>query len=94
MIADANLHWARARGGGGTGVLVLAGSSGRLDTGRADALAAAGATALAMRWFGGAGQPTTPCEIPLETFIQALDLIAAECDSPSSGCPTVPKRHC
>ena len=59
---------------------MLAGSSGRLDVGRAGALAAAGATALALRWFGGVGQPATACEVPLETFTHALDLLAQECD--------------
>lgn len=75
-----DLHWARRSGRAGTGVLVLAGSSGRMDTARADVLAAAGATALAVRWFGGVGQPAVPCEVPLETFSGALDLLAAECD--------------
>lgn len=79
-IADADLHWARAHHGQGTGVLVLAGSSGRIDVARADLLASAGATALAVRWFGGVGQPDVPCEIPLETFVHALDLLAPECD--------------
>jgi uncharacterized protein len=79
-IAQADLHWARAGDKARTGVLVLAGSSGRLDVGRAEALAAAGASALALRWFGGAGQPEVPCEVPLETFVAALDLLAAECD--------------
>jgi uncharacterized protein len=79
-IAEADLHWARADGGGGTGVLVLAGSSGRLDVGRADAVAAAGATSLALRWFGGVGQPAAPCEVALETFVHALDLLTPECD--------------
>src|SRR5688500_4755847 len=80
VIADADLHWSRPRDGAGTRVLVLAGSSGRLDVGRADVLASAGATALALRWFGGVGQPAVPCEVPLETFTQALDLLTAECD--------------
>jgi uncharacterized protein len=59
---------------------VLAGSSGRLEISRADVLAGAGATALAIRWFGGEGQPPVPCEVPLETFVDAIDLLAAECD--------------
>ncbi len=80
MIADADIHWARPQDGAATGVLVLAGSSGRLDAGRAEVLASAGATALALRWFGGVGQPAVPCEVPLETFTQALDVLATECD--------------
>lgn len=79
-IAATNLHWGRPTHDRGTGVLVLAGSSGRLDSARAEVLARAGATALALRWFGGAEQPPTPCEVPLEMFVEALDLIAAECD--------------
>ncbi|MFS3130465.1 alpha/beta fold hydrolase [Nocardioides sp. Bht2] len=80
-IAASNLYRAEPTGSArGTGVLVLAGSSGRLDVGRADALAAAGATALALRWFGGEGQPPVPCEIELELFVAALDLLAADCE--------------
>jgi pimeloyl-ACP methyl ester carboxylesterase len=75
-----DLHWSRPEAPAGAGVLVLAGSSGRLDAGRADVLAAAGASALALRWFGGVGQPAAPCEVPLETFIDAVGLLAAECD--------------
>lgn len=74
-----NVHLARPGIPTGTGVLVLAGSSGRLDSTRADLLARHGATALALRWFGGPGQPSTPCEVPLETFTRALDLMAGEC---------------
>lgn len=77
-----NLHWAHpeTQCGTGTGVVILSGSSGRLDVGRADMFARHGATALAVRWFGGEGQPSVPCEIPLETFIEAVDLLAAQCD--------------
>lgn len=80
ILAETDAYWSRAERSGGTGVLVLAGSSGRLDVGRADVLAGAGATALAIRWFGGEGQPPVPCEVPLETFVEAIDLLAAECD--------------
>jgi len=79
-FSEADIHWSRPDAPVGTGVLVLAGSSGRLDVGRADVLAAAGATALALRWFGGSGQPSVPCEVPLETFTDAIDLLAPECD--------------
>lgn len=79
-FAAADLHWARPVDPAGVGVLVVAGSSGRLDVGRADALAAAGATALAIRWFGGVGQPAVPCEVPIETFVDAIDLLEPVCD--------------
>jgi uncharacterized protein len=58
-------------------VLVLAGSSGRIDAGRARLLASRGAGALAMRWFGGPGQPPGICEIPIEQFTTALDRLSA-----------------
>ncbi|MEV4372703.1 acyl-CoA thioester hydrolase/BAAT C-terminal domain-containing protein [Nonomuraea sp. NPDC049637] len=58
-----------------TGVLVLAGSSGRIERDRARLLAAEGVTALSIRWFGGPGQPPGICEIPLETFVSAVDLL-------------------
>jgi uncharacterized protein len=61
-----------------TGLLVLAGSSGRVERTRARILAAYGLTTLAIRWFGGPGQPARPCEVPLETFTAALDLLAAQ----------------
>jgi len=79
-FAEADIHWSRPENPTGVGVVVLAGSSGRLDVGRADALAAAGATALAIRWFGGEGQPALPCEVPLETFVDAIDLLEPACD--------------
>lgn len=79
-IADWNIHWARAENPQGTGVLVLAGSSGRLDVGRAEMLASRGVTALALRWFGGDAQPAVPCEIPLEAFTEAIDMLAGECE--------------
>ncbi|MGW1188155.1 acyl-CoA thioester hydrolase/BAAT C-terminal domain-containing protein [Streptomyces sp. NPDC002559] len=62
-------------GGGDVGVLVLAGSSGRVERERARLLARQGFTALAIRWFGGFGQPPGICEVPLETFTAAVDLL-------------------
>jgi uncharacterized protein len=56
-------------------VLVLSGSSGRLDVGRARLLAEHGAVALAWRWFGGPGQPSDISEVPLESFSPAVDLL-------------------
>ncbi|MFX4273048.1 acyl-CoA thioester hydrolase/BAAT C-terminal domain-containing protein [Propionibacteriaceae bacterium Y1685] len=64
----------------GTAVLVLAGSSGRVDVQRAELLARQGAVATAMRWFGGAGQQPGPYEVPLEMFTDALDQLAGQAD--------------
>jgi len=66
-----------------TGVLVLGGSSGRVDIPRAGLFAQAGAHALALQWFGGTGQSPGICEIPLETFIDATDLLT------STGCDRI-----
>lgn len=64
-----------------TGVIVLGGSSGRVDTTRATLFANAGANALALQWFGGSNQSPGICEIPLETFIDATDFLTAKgCD--------------
>ena len=57
----------------GVGVLVLSGSSGRVDVDRARLLARQGALAVALRWFGGESQPSGICEVPLETFGSAVD---------------------
>lgn len=61
--------------GSRVGVLVLSGSSGRIETDRCRVLARAGMTAVSIRWFGGDGQPGGICEIPLETFVTATDLL-------------------
>lgn len=61
--------------GSDIGVLVLAGSSGRIERERARLLARQGMTALSIRWFGGPGQPPGICEIPLETFTAAIDFL-------------------
>lgn len=60
------------------GVLVLGGSSGRIERERARLLARQGIMALAVRWFGGPGQSPGICEIPLETFLDAVGLLRAE----------------
>ncbi|MFB7183835.1 hypothetical protein ACFCZT_00705 [Streptomyces sp. NPDC056230] len=62
---------------GGVGVLVLAGSSGRIEDERCRILAREGVTALSIRWFGGLGQPPGICEVPLETFAPAIELLRA-----------------
>lgn len=64
----------------GTGVLVLAGSSGRVDSSRARLFAHHGAAAMSIRWFGDLGQPPGACEVPLETFMTALDRLNKESD--------------
>lgn len=77
---DPAWHLARPERPTGAGVLVVHGSSGRIEAARADLLARHGATALAIRWFGGPGQSAGPWDVPLELFCEALDLIAPECD--------------
>lgn len=62
-------------GDGPTGVLVLAGSSGRVEADRCQVLAAAGATAASYRWFGEALD-----RLPLESFDDALSTLHARCD--------------
>jgi uncharacterized protein len=62
----------------GWGIVVISGSSGRLDVGRARVFSAEGILALAQRWFGGEGQSPGICEIPLETFTLAVDRLLAE----------------
>ncbi|MFP1601306.1 acyl-CoA thioester hydrolase/BAAT C-terminal domain-containing protein [Microbacterium sp. 2216-1] len=56
----------------GTAVLLLAGSSGRIETERADLLAAHGARVRAIRWFGGRDQRPAPHEVPVEVFLGQL----------------------
>ncbi|WP_052675412.1 acyl-CoA thioester hydrolase/BAAT C-terminal domain-containing protein [Agrobacterium arsenijevicii] len=64
-----------------TGVVVLSGSSGRVDAVRAGLFAQAGARSLALQWFGGAAQSSGICEVPIETFINATDfLISRGCE--------------
>ncbi|MFF2920895.1 acyl-CoA thioester hydrolase/BAAT C-terminal domain-containing protein [Streptomyces celluloflavus] len=65
-------------GGSTVGVLVLAGSSGRVETDHCRLFARTGMTALSIRWFGGEGQPAGICEIPLEIFSTAIDLLRAK----------------
>ena len=56
----------------GTAVLVLAGSSGRIDSSRAELLARQGAIAESIRWFGGPGQNEGPWDVPLELFLDRV----------------------
>lgn len=64
----------------GVGVLVLAGSSGRVDTERARVFAGVGAIAESVRWFGGRDQNPGPWEIPLELFQGRVETLRKECD--------------
>jgi hypothetical protein len=61
-----------------TGVVVLSGSSGRIERERASMLAGHGAHAMALGYFGGPGEPPGICEVPLETIIDALDSLVEE----------------
>jgi acetyl esterase/lipase len=58
-------------------VLVLAGSSGRIEADRVRVLAAQGAAAMSIRWFGDVGQPAGINRVPLETFAPALNRLAS-----------------
>jgi uncharacterized protein len=62
-------------GDGPTGVLVLSGSSGRVETARCGVLADAGATAASYRWFG-----ETVDRVPLESFDEALAVLHGRCE--------------
>ena len=64
----------------GTGALVLAGSSGRVDSARAELLARHGVVAESIRWFGGVGQHEGPWDIALETALGRIDRLGADCD--------------
>jgi len=62
----------------GWGVVVLAGSSGRVDVARARLLAGLGAVCIALRYFGGERQPPGICEVPLDVFTRATDRLIEE----------------
>ncbi|MBV8190289.1 MAG: acyl-CoA thioesterase [Alphaproteobacteria bacterium] len=65
----------------GLGVVVLGGSSGSINVERARLFAERGATAIALRWFGGDGQVPGICEVPLESFTPATDwMLRAGCN--------------
>ncbi|MBF4162940.1 alpha/beta fold hydrolase [Nocardioides acrostichi] len=65
---------------GGAGVLVVAGSSGRIDVGRVWLLAAQGVLAESVRWFGGEGQSPGPYDVPIELFLARVAALRARCD--------------
>ena len=63
----------------GVGALVLAGSSGRVDAGRAQVIASQGVLSESIRWFGGPGQHDGPWDIAIELFINRVASLRAEC---------------
>lgn len=64
----------------GTGVLVLGGSSGRIEEQRARIFAEQGCLSESIQWFGGPGQSPGPWEIPFETFQARITGLARDCD--------------
>ena len=58
-------------------LLVLGGSSGRVEEQRSEVLAGHGIAALAVPWFGAVGQPDTPRRVPLESLLPHLDRLAS-----------------
>lgn len=64
----------------GTAVLLLAGSSSRIERSRADLFARHGARVRAIRWFGGIGQRPAPHEVPVEAFIDELENLRPDAD--------------
>lgn len=62
-------------GDGPTGVLVLAGSSGRVEEQRCQVLAGLGVTAASYRWFG-----ETVDRVPLESFDEPLAMLHERCE--------------
>src|SRR5579875_1616848 len=64
----------------GVGALVLAGSSGRVDSARAELLATHGALAESIQWFGAEGQHDGPWEIPIELFLERVRDLRQHCD--------------
>lgn len=79
-VDRADLHEAFPEEPCGTAVLLLAGSSGRVEAERAELLARHGARVRAIRWFGGVGQRPVPHEVPIEMFIDQLDLLSSDSD--------------
>ena len=64
----------------GVGALILAGSSGRVDSSRAEMLAGEGVLAESIQWFGGPGQHEGPWEVPIELFLSRVADLAKHCD--------------
>lgn len=77
---EPNVYDARPIAPSGAAVLLLAGSSGRIERERADLLAGRGTRVRAIRWFGGPGLRPAPHEVPIELFIEQLDLLRQDGD--------------
>ena len=80
MVSSPDLHDAYPERPCGTAVLILAGSSGRVENGRAELFARHGARARAIRWFGGVDQRPAPHEVPIELFAAQLELLRKDHD--------------
>src|SRR5205814_4213692 len=61
----------------GWSVVLLAGSSGRVDVARAKLFSARGHI-IALRYFGGERQRSVICEVPLDVFTRATDRLVEE----------------
>lgn len=61
------------------GLLVLSGSSGRLETQRCEMLRKHGIDAVPVQWFGGPDQPSTPRRVPLDALLPHLDQLDRRC---------------
>ncbi|MEM9746081.1 MAG: acyl-CoA thioester hydrolase/BAAT C-terminal domain-containing protein [Actinomycetota bacterium] len=79
-VDASNVEWCRPSNPAGVGALVLAGSSGHLPVDRARVLADHGVSAVAFRWFGGPGLPSTPIGVELESFVHVIDALATTVD--------------
>lgn len=79
-MIDSDVHDALPTTDAETGVLLVAGSSGRVERERAELLAAHGARVRAVRWFGGEGQRPVPHEVPIEFFLEHLELLRQDHD--------------
>lgn len=72
----ADEFWIEPEGECRGALLVLSGSSGRVQEDRCRALAAQGLGALSVRWFGGMDGPEQLREVPVESFLPHLDRLA------------------
>jgi dienelactone hydrolase len=69
--------WVEPEGEPRGALLVLGGSSGRIQEDRCRVLAANGYVALSPKWFGAPNAPARLSEVPVESFLPHLDRLAA-----------------